>query len=162
MVENLNLLENPFSFSLLIVKRWKQTTYFLTSFNWSCNKQKTKLGGWSQVLLHPKTKDSTGRQSRVSTNKKFKKSWSLYLFEMDHFQFLPGTASLVEEVDKKLLVVLRDGRKLVGTLRSFDQFGTKLVVHWITFLSKHSAWEHVWTNICGKQLWGKKSGIVFD
>jgi len=37
-------------------------------------------------------------------------------------EFLPGTASLVEEVDKKLLVVLRDGRKLVGILRSFDQF----------------------------------------
>jgi len=36
--------------------------------------------------------------------------------------FIPGTASLVEEVDKRLLVVLRDGRKLVGTLRSFDQF----------------------------------------
>lgn len=54
--------------------------------------------------------------------------------------FLPGTASLVEEVDstlhgsasiallnfrsEKLLVTLRDGRKLVGILRSFDQFGT--------------------------------------
>jgi len=37
-------------------------------------------------------------------------------------EFLPGTASLVEEVDKRLLVVLRDGRKLIGTLRSFDQF----------------------------------------
>jgi len=36
--------------------------------------------------------------------------------------FIPGTASLVEELDKKLLVVLRDGRKLIGTLRSFDQF----------------------------------------
>eukprot|EP01102_Stenamoeba_stenopodia_P005726 TRINITY_DN16462_c0_g1_i1.p1 TRINITY_DN16462_c0_g1~~TRINITY_DN16462_c0_g1_i1.p1 ORF type:complete len:136 (-),score=30.85 TRINITY_DN16462_c0_g1_i1:58-465(-) len=33
-----------------------------------------------------------------------------------------GTASLVEEVDKKLLVVLRDGRKLIGILRTFDQF----------------------------------------
>ncbi len=50
--------------------------------------------------------------------------------------FLPGTASLVEEVDsmlvscinnlyclERLLVVLRDGRKIFGTLRSFDQFG---------------------------------------
>eukprot|EP01116_Phalansterium_solitarium_P007892 TRINITY_DN20912_c0_g1_i1.p2 TRINITY_DN20912_c0_g1~~TRINITY_DN20912_c0_g1_i1.p2 ORF type:complete len:146 (+),score=49.23 TRINITY_DN20912_c0_g1_i1:136-573(+) len=36
--------------------------------------------------------------------------------------FLSGTASLVDEVDKKLLVVLRDGKKLVGVLRSFDQF----------------------------------------
>eukprot|EP01137_Pigoraptor_chileana_P022271 Opistho-2@87033 len=38
---------------------------------------------------------------------------------MDYF---PGTASLVDEVDKKLLVVLRDGRKLIGYLRSVDQF----------------------------------------
>src|SRR3989338_8346661 len=30
--------------------------------------------------------------------------------------------SLVEEVDRKVLVQLRDGRKLVGVLRSFDQF----------------------------------------
>eukprot|EP00128_Syssomonas_multiformis_P010635 Colp12_sorted_trinity150504_noHs@12433 len=38
---------------------------------------------------------------------------------MDYF---PGTCSLIEEVDKKLLVILRDGRKLIGYLRSFDQF----------------------------------------
>jgi len=30
--------------------------------------------------------------------------------------------SQVEELDKKLLVVLRDGSKILGTLRSFDQF----------------------------------------
>lgn len=35
---------------------------------------------------------------------------------------LSAVASLVEELDKKLLVVLRDGSKIVGTLRSFDQF----------------------------------------
>lgn len=33
----------------------------------------------------------------------------------------PGTA-LVEELDKRLLVQLRDGRKIIGILRSFDQF----------------------------------------
>ncbi|KAF5825530.1 hypothetical protein DUNSADRAFT_8964 [Dunaliella salina] len=34
---------------------------------------------------------------------------------------LPGTA-LAEELDKQLLVQLRDGRKILGILRSFDQF----------------------------------------
>lgn len=34
---------------------------------------------------------------------------------------LPGTA-LADELDKKLLVQLRDGRKILGYLRSFDQF----------------------------------------
>mmetsp|Transcript_36393 Transcript_36393/g.102804 ORF Transcript_36393/g.102804 Transcript_36393/m.102804 type:complete len:133 (+) Transcript_36393:253-651(+) len=33
----------------------------------------------------------------------------------------PGTA-LAEELDKKMLVQLRDGKKIVGVLRSFDQF----------------------------------------
>ncbi len=33
----------------------------------------------------------------------------------------PGLA-LVEELDKLLMVQLRDGRKFVGVLRSFDQF----------------------------------------
>ncbi|KJE93313.1 LSM1 protein [Capsaspora owczarzaki ATCC 30864] len=37
-------------------------------------------------------------------------------------QYFPGSASLLEELDKKLMVVLRDGRKLIGFLRSFDQF----------------------------------------
>lgn len=35
---------------------------------------------------------------------------------------LSAVASLVEELDKKLLVMLRDGSKILGTLRSFDQF----------------------------------------
>ncbi len=29
---------------------------------------------------------------------------------------------MVEELDKKLLIQLRDGRKIIGILRSFDQF----------------------------------------
>jgi len=42
--------------------------------------------------------------------------------------YLPGTASLIGELDKKLMVVLRDGRTLMGTLRSVDQFAN-LVLH---------------------------------
>ena len=33
-----------------------------------------------------------------------------------------AVASLVKELDKKILVVLRDGSKIIGFLRSFDQF----------------------------------------
>ncbi|KAL8567968.1 SM-like, degradation of cytoplasmic mRNAs and positively regulates transcription initiation [Nucella lapillus] len=47
---------------------------------------------------------------------------------MSLYQYMPGTASLVEEIDKKLLVVLRDGRTLIGYLRSIDQFAN-LVLH---------------------------------
>ncbi len=43
-------------------------------------------------------------------------------------QYLPGTASILEEMDKKLMVLLRDGRTLIGYLRSVDQFAN-LVLH---------------------------------
>jgi U6 snRNA-associated Sm-like protein LSm1 len=32
-------------------------------------------------------------------------------------------AQLLDLTDKKLVLVLRDGRKLIGVLRSWDQFG---------------------------------------
>eukprot|EP00052_Salpingoeca_macrocollata_P001660 m.26804 g.26804 ORF g.26804 m.26804 type:complete len:140 (+) comp11573_c0_seq1:66-485(+) len=34
----------------------------------------------------------------------------------------PGASSLLDEMDKKLLCILRDGRKLIGYLRTIDQF----------------------------------------
>lgn len=40
----------------------------------------------------------------------------------------PGIA-LVEALDKKLLIHLRDGRKLLGILRSFDQFANLIIEH---------------------------------
>lgn len=43
--------------------------------------------------------------------------------------YLPGTASLVQDIDKRLLVVLRDGRTLIGFLRSVDQFANLLMQH---------------------------------
>ncbi|VDO38024.1 unnamed protein product [Brugia timori] len=42
--------------------------------------------------------------------------------------YLPGALSLLEQLDKKLLVVLRDGRTLIGYLRTIDQFAN-LVLH---------------------------------
>lgn len=47
---------------------------------------------------------------------------------VDMNNYLPGTASLLEELDKKLMVLLRDGRTLIGYLRSIDQFAN-LVLH---------------------------------
>lgn len=36
--------------------------------------------------------------------------------------YLPGAAALIDQLDSTILVILRDGRNLVGTLRSFDQY----------------------------------------
>lgn len=38
-------------------------------------------------------------------------------------QMFTTAAQLLDLTDKKLMVVLRDGRKLIGALRSWDQFG---------------------------------------
>ena len=40
-------------------------------------------------------------------------------------QMFTTAAQLLDLTDKKLMVALRDGRKLIGVLRSWDQFGTK-------------------------------------
>ncbi|XP_051058248.1 U6 snRNA-associated Sm-like protein LSm1 [Phodopus roborovskii] len=42
--------------------------------------------------------------------------------------YMPGTASLIENIDKKHLVLLQDGRTLIGFLRNIDQFAN-LVLH---------------------------------
>lgn len=41
---------------------------------------------------------------------------------MDNAQYTTS-GQLAELVDKKVLIVLRDNRKLVGVLRSYDQYG---------------------------------------
>jgi U6 snRNA-associated Sm-like protein LSm1 len=41
--------------------------------------------------------------------------------------YLPGAASLFEQLDKQIMVVLRDGRNLVGVLRSFDQYSNMVL-----------------------------------
>ena len=41
--------------------------------------------------------------------------------------FLPGSASLVEQLDRWIMIVLRDGRHLVGIMKSFDQFSNMVL-----------------------------------
>ncbi|XP_021960853.1 U6 snRNA-associated Sm-like protein LSm1 [Folsomia candida] len=41
---------------------------------------------------------------------------------------IEGCANLLNEIDKRILVVLRDGRTLIGILRSVDQFAN-LILH---------------------------------
>ena len=41
--------------------------------------------------------------------------------------YYPGTASLIEYIDKQLMIILRDGKKLIGYLRSIDQYANLLL-----------------------------------
>ncbi|KAI4121289.1 MAG: hypothetical protein LQ338_006455 [Usnochroma carphineum] len=43
-------------------------------------------------------------------------------------QMFTTAAQLLDLTDKKLVLVLRDGRKLIGVLRSWDQFALNLVL----------------------------------
>lgn len=60
-------------------------------------------------------------------------TWPIVHFKMDGDEtksttvgvdenYLPGAASLIEEIDKRIMIILRDGRHIVGRLRSFDQY----------------------------------------
>ncbi|KAG6879698.1 hypothetical protein C0992_012546 [Termitomyces sp. T32_za158] len=48
---------------------------------------------------------------------------------MDSLIPFTTSGSLVDCVDRKMLVILRDGRKLHGVLRSYDQFGELATPH---------------------------------
>lgn len=48
------------------------------------------------------------------------------IFQADRY-YMPGTASLIDDVDKLLMVILRDGKTLIGYLRSIDQYANLLL-----------------------------------
>jgi U6 snRNA-associated Sm-like protein LSm1 len=41
--------------------------------------------------------------------------------------YFPGAASLSDQLDKRVMIVLRDGKKLIGMLRSYDQFANMVL-----------------------------------
>jgi U6 snRNA-associated Sm-like protein LSm1 len=49
------------------------------------------------------------------------------IYSADNSLYMPGTASLIQDVDKQLMVILRDGRTLIGYLRSIDQYANLLL-----------------------------------
>ncbi len=74
----------------------------------------------------------------------FSKDW---LGQMEIDNFLPGSASLVDMVDKRLLVSLRDGRQLYGYLRSYDQFGkASILPHLLANLVLMDTLERIFIN----------------
>lgn len=67
-------------------------------------------------------------------------------------QIFTTVAALLPAIDRRVVVVLRDGRKFFGVLRSFDQFGTFsifLVVFFclIFYFSKFSSTGYFRKNI---------------
>ena len=56
------------------------------------------------------------------TDTKVRPKMNFQIETVDGEPYLPGAAALLEQLDKQVLIILRDGRHLVGRLRSFDQF----------------------------------------
>jgi len=64
--------------------------------------------------------------------------------------YLPGAASLHEQLDRRILVVLRDGRNLVGVLRSFDQYSNMVLEDTFERHIVQGRWVRGWpAGLCG-------------
>ncbi|KIR59488.1 U6 snRNA-associated Sm-like protein LSm1 [Cryptococcus bacillisporus CA1873] len=69
------------------------------------------------------------------------------------------SGSLVDLVDKKVLVILRDGRKLIGVFRSYDQFAFLLqplffdgILHVLGILMQHANTANFLLESCVERL----------
>lgn len=62
-------------------------------------------------------------------------------------QMFTTAAQLLDLTDKKLMVVLRDGRKLIGVLRSWDQFGNLVLQDTVERQFVHSEGKALWADI---------------
>jgi len=58
-------------------------------------------------------------------------------------EYLPGTANLIGEIDKKQQVSLRDGRILIGMLRSIDQFANLVLTQTYERIHVGKMWGNV-------------------
>jgi len=82
--------------------------------------------------INQKINNSNLNNSHHNTSSNFDNSmFSLNDSNIDIYSadqnYMPGTASLIEDVDKQIMVVLRDGRTLIGYLRSIDQYANLLL-----------------------------------
>ncbi|EMF17065.1 Sm-like ribonucleo protein [Sphaerulina musiva SO2202] len=58
-------------------------------------------------------------------------------------QMFTTAAQLLDLTDKKLMVALRDGRKLIGVLRSWDQFGNLVLQDTVERLFVHHLYADI-------------------
>lgn len=56
---------------------------------------------------------------------------------------LPGAASLYEQLDKLVLVCLRDGRNFFGWLRSFDQYANLILDNTVERLTVENSYTDI-------------------
>ncbi|OBZ80045.1 U6 snRNA-associated Sm-like protein LSm1 [Grifola frondosa] len=66
---------------------------------------------------------------------------------MDSLIPFTTSGSLVDCVDRKMLVVLRDGRKLQGVLRSYDQFANLVLEDTVERIYHQDVFAEMWRGL---------------
>ncbi|GBE78287.1 Sm-like ribonucleoprotein [Sparassis latifolia] len=66
---------------------------------------------------------------------------------MDSLIPFTTSGSLVDCVDRKMLVVLRDGRKLQGVLRSYDQFANLVLEDTVERIYHRDVFAEMWRGL---------------
>lgn len=66
---------------------------------------------------------------------------------MDSLIPFTTSGSLVDCVDRKMLVILRDGRKLHGVLRSYDQFANLVLEDTVERIYHGNAFAEAWVGL---------------
>jgi len=66
---------------------------------------------------------------------------------MDSLIPFTTSGSLVDCVDRKMLVILRDGRKLHGVLRSYDQFANLVLEDTVERIYQGNAFAESWRGL---------------
>ncbi|KAH9944419.1 Sm-like ribonucleoprotein [Epithele typhae] len=66
---------------------------------------------------------------------------------MDSLIPFTTSGSLVDCVDRKMLVVLRDGRKLQGVLRSYDQFANLVLEDTVERIYHENVFAEAWRGL---------------
>lgn len=104
-----------------------------TDFNYDLNKNSLLEDEFQKMTFNAPYQSendkifSSMNQSRASHNISLNESQADSVIYSSNKYYMPGTASLIEDVDKQLMVVLRDGKTLIGYLRSIDQYANLLL-----------------------------------
>ena len=88
------------------------------------------MNEFNKINLNDSKNNTTNNTTNNNTSSNFDNSLlsinDSEIYSADQ-NYMPGTASLIEDVDKLLMVVLRDGKTLIGYLRSIDQYANLLL-----------------------------------
>jgi small nuclear ribonucleoprotein (snRNP)-like protein len=79
-----------------------------------------------------------------------------------HQHYFPGAVSLFEDLDKDVMLDLRDGRKIFGTFRSFDQVSFCHICIYSDLLVVLSQFANIMLERCVERLYDSACPIFIS